>query len=379
MQEWPNHKETPLHPLDGVARAIGVGSIFCKDESSRFGLGSFKALGGAYAVFHLLRRHLQGDNVGVSQHALVPGEFSSRLKGIRVCAATAGNHGRSVAWGAQRFGCDCTIYIPAGTDGTRAAAIAALGAEVVRVAGGYDHAVRRAATDAATNGWWVVSDTAYSGYTKIPLIVMQGYGVMAEEIVRRWQDPEPPTHVFLQCGVGGLAASVCAHFWGRWGTKRPRCIVVEPEQACCMQLTARAGVPTAVEGSLDTTMSCLACAEVSLSAWDVLDRGADDYLLITDPEAAAAVTLLGEGSHGDPPLQTQPSGAGGLAGLLVASRDPELRDVLDLGPESRVLVIMSEGAAADATIAGNGNSGKDPRGQPREASSPPEARRGGPR
>ncbi len=347
ITRWPGYAPTPLRDLPGTAAELGLASIRYKDEGGRFGLGSFKALGGAYAVFRLLERHLRAPDSKVDRERLLRGGYRDRIAEVTVCTATAGNHGRSVAWGAQMFGCRCCVYVPAATAEPRIQAIASHGAEIVRVHGSYDDAVRRAAADAAMHGWWVVSDTSYPGYTEVPLIVMQGYTLLAEEIVQAWPDANPPTHVFLQCGVGGLAAAVCAHLWERWGGNgRPRCVVVEPEAAPCLQRTAMAGRPVRVDGPLDTTMSCLACGEASLLAWEVLERGADHFLTISDAESSAAVELLARGARGDPATPVAPSGAAGFAGLLIASRHPSLRAALQLNPASRALVIGSEGGLA---------------------------------
>ena len=212
IMAWPGYKPTPLHPLPKLAARAGIEAIFYKDEAERFGLGSFKALGGAYAVFKLLRKSIREQkNVSASSLDLTSGRYADVTSRITVTCATDGNHGRSVAWGARTFGCRCVIYIPETVSVGRCQAIAAYGAEIRRFAGTYDDGVRRAAADAAARGWMVVSDTAYEGYTDIPRDVMQGYSLMVEEALR--QTSAPPSHVFVQGGVGGLAAR-CAHIFG---------------------------------------------------------------------------------------------------------------------------------------------------------------------
>lgn len=326
LSSWPGYRESPLRPLPGLAAELSLAEVWAKDESERFGLGSFKALGGAYAVHRLVRE--QGGAEGGP---------------LTVCSATAGNHGRSVAWGARMFGCRCVVYLPAATARERVDAIAALGAEVVRVPGTYDDAVRRAAADAEANGWRVVSDTSYAGYTEVPLTVMRGYTVMTEEIAARWGDREPPSHLFLQCGVGGLAAAAAAGLWELWGARRPRTVVVEPDRAACMLESAREGRPVHASGDLDTEMSCLACGEVSTVAWEVLRRAAGDFLTVSDEDARRAVRRLQHPEGGDPAIRSAPSGAAGLAGLLRAATDAELRGALGLDADSRVLLFVSEG------------------------------------
>jgi diaminopropionate ammonia-lyase len=314
---WAGYAPTPLVSLDDIARAAGVGKVFYKDERGRFGLGSFKALGGAYAVLRQVRA-------------------AGRPAGeIVVTCATDGNHGRSVAWGARRFGCRCVIYIHETVSQGRADAIAAFGAEVRRVPGTYDDAVRQAAADAAANGWIVVSDTSYPGYVDIPRDVMQGYAVMADEALAQME--MPPTHVFLQAGVGGLAAAVCGHFWETLGDRRPRVVVVEPDRAACLFESARTGRATNVGGALDTAMAGLACGETSILAWEILEEGAEDFMTVSDEAAFACMRVLA------PRVVAGESAVAGLAGLLGAAARPDLARRLGLDEDARVLLIGSEG------------------------------------
>ncbi|MBP0624124.1 diaminopropionate ammonia-lyase [Cupriavidus consociatus] len=346
IRRWPGYAPTPLVALDGLAQAAGVAQILYKDEGDRFGLGSFKALGGAYAVSCLLVREI-GSRLGVgdvSVDDLLSGRYADVVRDITVTCATDGNHGRSVAWGAQRFGCQCVIYIHATVSEGRKAAIEQYGAQVVRTAGNYDDSVRQAAEDAARLGRFVVSDTSYEGYMEVPKDVMQGYAVMADEALHQLPDDQLPTHVFLQGGVGGLAAAVCAHFWEALGDKRPRFIVVEPDKAACLYESARAGKPVAVHGDLDTVMAGLACGEVSLLAWEVLHPGAHAFLSIDDASALESVRLLADSRYGDAPIVAGESAVAGLAGCLGAMADPATRKQLGLSAASRVLVFGSEGA-----------------------------------
>ncbi|APX74740.1 Diaminopropionate ammonia-lyase [Achromobacter insolitus] len=349
IRRWPGYQPTPLRDLSGLARAVGVAGIRYKDEGGRFGLGSFKALGGAYAVSRQLLRELAArlgrDDLSVDD--LLSGRYRELTQAMTVTCATDGNHGRSVAWGAQRFGCQCVIYIHATVSEGRKRAIEQYGAQVVRTAGNYDDSVRQAAQDAARLGRYVVSDTSYPGYMEVPKDVMQGYAVMADEALRQLReagDGELPTHVFLQGGVGGLAAAVCAHFWEQLGERRPRFIVVEPDKAACLYESARAGKPVAVHGDLDTVMAGLACGEVSLLAWEVLHPGAQAFLTVDDEAALETVRLLADGKYGDAPIVAGESAVAGLTGCLAALADPALRDALGLDAGSRVLVFGSEGA-----------------------------------
>jgi diaminopropionate ammonia-lyase len=338
IASWPGYAPTPLTMLLGLARRAGIAALGYKDESGRFGLGSFKALGGAYAMLRQLQTRL-GD---VSSVELRSGQHRARTASIAVCCATDGNHGRSVAWGASLFGCRCVIYIHETVSQGRADAIARYGAEVRRVPGNYDDAVRQAARDAEAEGWIVVSDTSYPGYTDIPRDVMQGYTVMADEALVQWQG-EPPTHAFIQAGVGGLAAAVCGHLWETLGEKRPRVIVVEPDRAACLFVSALHGRASNIDGALDTMMAGLACGETSILAWEILEEGAADFLTVTDEAAAACMRLLAEGGGSDPHIVAGESAVAGLAGLLGVLARPSLARALGLGPSSRVLLFGSEG------------------------------------
>lgn len=341
---WPGYAPTPLVSLPGLARAAGVGALHWKDEGGRFGLGSFKALGGAYAVLRLLQRLIQS-RTGAAPRArdLLAGAHRELVRGVTVTCATDGNHGRSVAWGARLFGCACRIYVHERVSQGRRDAIARYGAEVVVEPGNYDDAVRGAARDAAAHGWFVVSDTSYEGYLDVPKDVMQGYALLVEEALEQMA-PARPTHAFVQGGVGGLAAAVCAHLWETLGAARPRFVVVEPDKADCLLRSCEAGKPVTVHGELDTVMAGLACGEPSLLAWEVLSRGADVFLAIPDEAALECMRLLARGGEGDPPLVAGESAVAGLGGLLLACRDPQARALLRLDANSRVLLIGSEGA-----------------------------------
>ncbi len=331
IRSWPGYQATPLHSLPGLARELEVGALWLKDESGRFGLGSFKALGGAYGVLRVLEREL-GDDRDRLAHTLI------------VATATAGNHGRSVAWGARTQGCRCVVYLPEHTTDRRMAEIAAFGAETVRVGGTYDEAVALAEQEARRNGWHVVSDTSYQGYREVPRWVMQGYSVMVDEILGQTPDRERPTHVFLQAGVGGLAAAVCGHFWELDGAERPTLTVVEPVEADALYQSALAGAPSQASGSLQTLMGCLACRETSPLAWTVLEPGIDAFMTIDDERVEPLMRRLGDRRDGGPPVVAGESGVAGLAAAEAVAADPSMRSALGMGANARVLVIISEGA-----------------------------------
>lgn len=350
LSGWQGYAPTPLHALPALARTLGVQSLHYKDEGGRFGLGSFKALGGAYAVARLLCREL-GARLGrpLDTRDLQQPDIRALSAGITVTCATDGNHGRSVAWGAQLFGCACVIYVHATVSAGRAEAIAAYGAQVVRTPGNYDDAVRRADADAREQGRFVISDTSYPGYMDVPRDVMQGYQLMVQEAAA--QMGARPTHIFVQAGVGGLAAAVCGYFWERDGAARPQFIVVEPERAACLLESARAGELRAVEGELDTLMAGLACGEVSLLAWEILEKGADAFCAIPDAAAVDCMRLLAQPLAGDRAIVAGESAVAGVAAAIAALQSPQARAQLGLGADSRILFFGSEAATDPALYA----------------------------
>ena len=316
IRAWPGYAPTPLRRLAPIAAEAGVAELLYKDEGHRFGLRSFKALGGAYAVERLARQH--------------------GADGLTVACATDGNHGRAVAWGARKAGVKAVIFVHEGVSPGRADAIAALGAEVVRAGRTYDDSVRLCADAGRQNGWQIVSDTSWPGYEEVPKTVMQGYVVMVGEALAAGARP---SHVFVQGGVGGLAAAVLSWLWETQGPARPVFVVVEPETAACLFASAKAGAPTSVGGDLATIMAGLSCGEPSLLAWRILARGADAFMTI--PDEAAAETMRDLADLG---VVGGELGVAGLAGFRLAAADPQLRTALRLDADSRVLVFGTEGA-----------------------------------
>ncbi|TPI70864.1 diaminopropionate ammonia-lyase [Mesorhizobium sp. B3-1-3] len=338
-----NHAETPLHPLPALAGELGIGALYLKDEGKRLGLGSFKALGGAYAVMHLVLE-AAGRRLGraVDVEELHKPEVRAIAAQMTFACATDGNHGRSVAQGAGLVGARSVIFVHSGVSDERVTAIARFGAQMVRVAGDYDQSVREAARVAAERGWTVVSDTSWPGYERIPGLVMQGYTVIVREALKRL--PEPPTHVFLQAGVGGFAAAVAGHLAIRLGEDRPKTIVVEPARAACVYATAKAGHPVAIAHSKPTVMAMLECYEPSLVAWRVLSRIGDAFMTVEEEDAISVMNRLARPEANNPAIVSGESGGAGLAGLIRAAGDRKIRAALGLDSSSRVLIINSEGA-----------------------------------
>jgi diaminopropionate ammonia-lyase len=336
-----NHLITPLHALPALASELGLGALHVKDEGFRLGLGSFKALGGAYAVFRLVLEEA-GKRLGrpVDVDDLNSPDVRSVAAKMTVACATDGNHGRSVAQGAKLAGTRAVIFVHAGVSEERIAAIARYGAEMVRVDGNYDDSVRQAAQVSADKGWTVVSDTSWPGYERIPGLVMQGYTAIVREALRQLR--ELPTHVFVQAGVGGIAAAVAGHLAIVLGDARPTFIVVEPARAACVVAAARAGRVVKVAHDQPTVMAMLECYEASQVAWRVLARAADAFMTVDEDDAIAVMRRLARPAGSDPVIVAGESGGVGLAGLIRAMA--ENRTALGLDGKSRVLVINTEGA-----------------------------------
>lgn len=337
------HVETPLVSLPGLANAAGVGAIHVKDEGQRLGLGSFKALGGAYAVIRLVLEVAEaqlGREVGMAE--LNSSQVRQIAEATTFACATDGNHGRSVAQGAKLVGARAAIFVHAGVSDERVAAIARFGAEMIRVAGNYDDSVEEATRIAGRRGWTIVSDTSWPGYERTPGLVMQGYTVLVREALR--QMPAPPTHVFVQAGVGGIAAAVAGHLAIALGDRRPVFTVVDPARAACLFETARAGHPVTVPHGAPSIMAMLECYTPSLVAWRILSRAADAFVTVDEDDAVSIMRRLADPLDGDPAIVSGESGGVGLAGLLKVVADPSAKAALSLNAQSRILVVNTEGA-----------------------------------
>ncbi|WP_417430731.1 diaminopropionate ammonia-lyase [Kiloniella sp.] len=343
IMSWERYTATPLHPLKSLAQQLNLDNIFYKDEGPRFGLGSFKALGGAYAAARVLQRELYNKfNKKISLSDLRSGKYVSLTKAITLVSATDGNHGRSLAWGAQKFGADCKIYIHAEVSEERAKAMRYFGADVIRIDGDYDDSVRITKTNAEENNWFIVSDTSWDNYIQPPTDVMAGYGVMTNEITQELSPP--PSHVFLQGGVGGLAASVCAALRQKWEKASPRVIIVEPDLASCLYASAVKDTLTSVQITEETIMAGLSCGEPSPLAWNILREEASDFLSIPDLFIAPAMKLLAKPIGNDPAIEAGESAVAGLAAIITVAQDTALRNDFRIDKTSRVLLIGSEGA-----------------------------------
>ena len=309
LSRCPKASATPLVPAQTLAEKVGVSEIWIKDERNRMGLGSFKALGAAYVI---ARDAEEG-----------------KARGATYVTASAGNHGLSVAAGADAFGAKAVIYLSEQVPEAFASRLLTFGAEVVREGETYEDSMAAASERANQKGAILLSDSSWPGYTQRPHVLMEGYLVLMDEVIRAMT--EPPTHIFLQAGVGGLAASAAALARERWGDA-PRIVIVEPTAAPALAGSIAAGAPQVSEGPV-SSMGRLDCKEPSLIALKGLARDADDFALITDDEAAHGVDVADHIG-----LQTTPSGAAGLAAFLAAAPG-----TWGLGPNSRLLLILSEG------------------------------------
>jgi diaminopropionate ammonia-lyase len=343
LSQRDGHKPTPLVALPGLALQLGVAAIHIKDEGYRLGLGSFKALGGSYAVIRIVLEEASrrvGRKLDVDELQTLDAKAAARA--MTLTCATDGNHGRSVAVGAQLVGAKCAIFVHAGVSNERIVAIARHGAEIIQINGNYDESVAEASRVAEERGWIVVSDTSWPGYERIPSFVMQGYTALLSEALREL--PELPTHVFVQAGVGGIAAAVAGHLLLRLNEKRPFFTVVDPSRAACLFESARAGHIVKVPHGEPTVMAMLECYEPSLVAWRILSRAADAFMTVEDKEATEVMKRLAHPVADDPTIVAGESGGVGLAGLIQVAISKELREKIGLGRNARVFLINTEGA-----------------------------------
>jgi diaminopropionate ammonia-lyase len=324
----PEYAPTPLHACSSLAGSLGVGELLVKDESWRFGLNAFKALGASWALHRIC---------------------AARGGVTTVAAATEGNHGRAVAWAARRLGLRSVIFIPSHAAPARIEALRKEGAQVELVPGSYDEAVQRCAGQSAAAGWQVVSDTGYEGYREIPGWIAEGYATLFEEVgeQREAASLEAPEVVLVQAGVGALLHAAVVHF--RAEPNPPILVAVEPVAADALfaSINSPGGEPTPTRGAQDSMMAGLNCGAVSLTAWPLVRRGVELFLTLEDGFAAEAMRRFARPQGTDPPIIAGETGAAGLGGLLALLGAPELaaaREFLRLGPRSRVMVINTEGA-----------------------------------
>lgn len=343
---FPVYKETPLVELKHTANSMGLGNIYIKDESYRFGLNAFKVLGGSYAIGNYLAKRLGKSITEMPYEKLVSGEIKRELGDITFVTATDGNHGRGVAWTAKQLQQKSVVYMPKGSAEERLMNIRAEGADASITDLNYDEAVRLANSQAEQKGWVMVQDTAWEGYEDIPGWIMQGYGTMGYEAYM--QLPEKPTHIFLQAGVGSMAGAVAGFFASVYGEDRPIITIVEPNKADCIYKTAEAadGKLHFVTGDMDTIMAGLACGEPCSIGWNVLRDYADNFISCPDYAAAQGMRVLGNPEAGDTKVVSGESGASAFGCIAEIMRDKtlvELKNKLKLDENSKVLFFSTEG------------------------------------
>lgn len=344
---FPGYEKTPLICLDHTAKLLGVQAMYVKDESWRFNLNAFKVLGGSYAIGNYLARMLEIDIRDLPFEKMISDETRTALGKVTFVTATDGNHGRGVAWTANRLRQKSVVLMPKGSALERKDNIAAEGADVTITELNYDEAVRRANELAEVNGWVMIQDTAWENYEEIPRWIMQGYGTMGYEALT--QLPEKPTHVFLQAGVGSMAGAIAGFFSNYYGSEKPLITIIEPDAADCIFRTAKAndGKIHVVTGDLNTIMAGLACGEPCTIAWEVLADYADCFISCPDYVAAKGMRILGNPAGNDQPIISGESGASAFGCVCEILVNPDLMDLkkaLKLDENSRCLFFSTEGA-----------------------------------
>jgi diaminopropionate ammonia-lyase len=349
-ESFPEYKVTGLKSLPGLSGRLGVGGIYVKDESTRFGLNAFKVLGGSYSIARCVTERLGLSEGELTFECLTAPDLQKRLGEITFVTATDGNHGRGVAWTAKRLGAKSVVLMPKGSTAERLANIRALGADARITDWNYDDTVREAKRLSEENGWLLVQDTAWEGYERVPAWIMQGYTTMALEAAEQMEAAKVrPTHVFLQAGVGAMAGAVTGFFTDYYGFReRPVITIVEPDQADCIFRTARAddGKLHFVTGDMNSIMAGLCCGEPCTIGWKILEAYADHFVSIPDRIAAKGMRLLAEPVGTDPAIVSGESGAatmGFVAEILENKTYETLKERIGLQEDSQILCISTEG------------------------------------
>ena len=350
-QSFPQYAVTPLAKLGGMAQYLGLGGFYVKDESYRFGLNAFKVLGGSFAMARYIAEQLGRDVSEMTYDYLTSQTLKDEFGQATFFTATDGNHGRGVAWAANKLGQKAVVLMPKGTVQTRFDNIAREGAKVTIEEVNYDECVRRAnALAEQTEHGVMVQDTAWDGYEKIPAWIMQGYGTMASEAAEQLEADgvKRPTHVFVQAGVGSLAGAVVGYFANRYPDNPPKFIVMEAQAADRLYQGAKAGDGKIrfVEGDLATIMAGLACGEPNTISWDILRNHVACFVSCPDWVSAKGMRMLGAPVKGDPQVVSGESGAVGMgliSTLMQSDEYKELREAIGLDENSQVLMFSTEG------------------------------------
>tara|TARA_B100002019_G_scaffold76770_1_gene66275 strand:- start:490 stop:1629 length:1140 start_codon:yes stop_codon:yes gene_type:complete len=317
---WENYSTTPLVKLNKLSKKLNLNNIFYKDESKRFDLKSFKALGGAYAVEKITKGN----------------------KSVTVATATAGNHGRSVSWGAQRLGLNCKIFISEFVSEARADVMRNLGADVIRVKGNYEASLKECIKQSKKNGWEIIQDVAWQDYEEVPKLTMAGYSVMIKEISN--QTDQYITHVFLQAGVGGMASGAIAGI-AKYFKKIPKIIIVEPKTADCVLQSVKVGEMQKIDIKKESIMGGMSCGEVSVVPWKILKFAVNNCISIPDENIARTIAMLKNKYLSDEPITAGECATPGVISLIAAYEDKHIKTELELNEKSNILLIGCEGDA----------------------------------
>ena len=319
ISDWEGYSPTPLIELNKLSKELNLNRIFYKDESKRFDLKSFKALGGAYAVE----------------------KVSKGKKDIVVATATAGNHGRSVAWGARRLGLKCKIFISEFVSDARGKAMADLGADVVKVKGNYEKSLIECIKQSTENNWQIVQDVAWKDYMIVPKYTMAGYTVMMKEIVDQI-DQNQISHIILQAGVGGMAGAMIAGV-ARYLQNVPEIIVVEPDSAACVMESIKTGKIEKIDIQRESLMGGMSCGEVSLVPWEILKNSVKYCISLPDDDIAKTMRLLGNGNFSNEKIIAGENSAPGVISLITSCEDEKIKEKMKLNKDSNILLIGCEG------------------------------------
>mgnify|MGYP001475106314 CR=1 FL=1 len=319
ISKWENYSPTPLENLNKLSNSLNLKNIFYKDESKRFNLKSFKALGGAYAV----------ENI------------SENKKNITVSTATAGNHGRSVAWGAKRLGLKCKIFVSEFVSESRVEAMRGFGAEVFRVKGNYDNSLKECIKLSKKNGWEIIQDVAWKGYELVPKLTMAGYAVMMKEISDQIKKNKI-SHIFLQAGVGGMAAAMIAGC-ARYLEYIPKIIIVEPESAECVLKAVENNKIIILDIKKESLMGGMSCGEVSTIPWKIINNNCNFCISIPDDKISDTIKLLASSSFSENKLIGGECATPGIISLIACCNNIKLKEKLNLDKNSQVLLFGCEG------------------------------------
>jgi len=319
ISKWEGYSPTPLVKLNKLAKELKLKNIFYKDENERFNLKSFKALGGAYAVEKVTKGN----------------------KEIVVATATAGNHGRSVAWGAKRLGLKCKIFISEFVSDARGKAMEALGAEVIKVKGNYENSLIECIKQSTENNWQIVQDVAWKDYMLVPKYTMAGYSVMMKEIAEQIND-EKISHIILQAGVGGMAGAMVAGI-ARYLDNIPTIIVVEPDSAACVMESIKTGKIEKIDIKRESLMGGMSCGEVSLVPWEILKNSVKHCISLPDDDIAKTMKLLGNASFSEESIIAGENAAPGVISLIASCEDEAIKSKIQLNENSNVLIFGCEG------------------------------------